>query len=85
MATGQKVRSGLALTGEITLRGRVLPIGGLKEKVLAAYRAGIREIVLPEWNAKELVKLPDDVRENIKFHPVKTMDEVIEIVFNKKI
>lgn len=65
------------MTGEITLRGRVLPIGGLKEKTVAALRTGIREVVIPKGNARELPELPEDVRNLIKFHVVSTMDEVL--------
>jgi len=65
------------MTGEITLRGHVLPVGGLKEKILAAYRAGIREIVMPEENEKDLEDILDDVREEMTFHFVKHMDEVL--------
>ena len=71
------IRSDVALTGEITLRGRVLPIGGLKEKVLAAHRIGIRAILLPEDNAADLADIPADIRKRLTFKFVKTMDEVI--------
>ena len=71
------IRSDVALTGEITLRGRVLPIGGLKEKVLAAHRIGIRTILLPEDNEADLADIPPDIRKRLTFKLVKTMDEVI--------
>jgi ATP-dependent Lon protease len=71
------IRSDVALTGEITLRGRVLPIGGLKEKVLAAHRIGIRTILLPEDNEADLAEIPADIRKRLTFKLVKTMDEVI--------
>ena len=71
------IRSDVALTGEITLRGRVLPIGGLKEKVLAAHRIGIRTILLPEDNEADLTEIPADIRKRLIFKLVKTMDEVI--------
>ena len=71
------IRSDVALTGEITLRGRVLPIGGLKEKVLAAHRIGIRTILLPEDNQPDLSDIPADIRKRLTFKFVKTMDEVI--------
>ncbi len=71
------VRVDVAMTGEITLRGRVLPVGGVKEKVLAAYRAGIREVILPDENAKDLEEIPEDVRAEIQFHFVDHMDKVI--------
>jgi ATP-dependent Lon protease len=73
------VRNDIAMTGEITLTGRVLPIGGVKEKVLGAYRAGIREIVLPKENEPHLEDLPQDVRDNMKFHAVETLGEVLAI------
>jgi ATP-dependent Lon protease len=73
------VRADVAMTGEITLRGRVLPVGGIKEKVLAAYRAGIREIIMPEENEKDLEDIPEDVRGEVRFHLVKDMDMVLEI------
>jgi ATP-dependent Lon protease len=71
------IRSDVALTGEITLRGRVLPVGGLKEKVLAAHRIGIRTILLPEDNEADLADIPADIRKRLTFKLVKTMDEVI--------
>ena len=71
------VRVDVAMTGEITLRGRVLPVGGVKEKVLAAYRAGIRDVILPEENEKDLEEIPEDVRAEIQFHFVNHMDGVI--------
>ena len=71
------IRSDVALTGEITLRGRVLPIGGLKEKVLAAHRIGIRTVLLPEDNEADLTDIPPDIRKHLTFKLVKTMDEVI--------
>jgi ATP-dependent Lon protease len=77
--TGRLVRSDVALTGEITLRGRVLPVGGVKEKALAAHRAGIAVMVLPRRNLKDLDELAPYVRERMTFTPVETMDEVLEI------
>jgi ATP-dependent Lon protease len=71
------VRADVAMTGEITLRGHVLPVGGIKEKILGAYRAGIREIVMPEENEKDLEDILEDVREEMTFHFVKHMDEVL--------
>jgi ATP-dependent Lon protease len=70
------VRKDVAMTGEITLRGKVLPIGGLKEKVLAAHRAQIRHVILPKENEKDLDKIPEYVRNEMIFHPVTTMEEV---------
>ena len=72
------VRNDVAMTGEITLRGRVLPIGGLKEKTLAAERAGIKKVLFPYENKKDLKDIPDSVKENVVMIPVKTMDEVLE-------
>ena len=71
------VRVDVAMTGEITLRGRVLPVGGVKDKVLAAYRAGIRDVILPDENEKDLEEIPKDVRAEIQFHFVNHMDRVI--------
>ena len=75
--TGLPVRRDVAMTGETTLRGRVLPIGGLKEKVLAAHRAGIKEIIIPEENRKDVDDIPENVRENLVFHYVSQMDSVL--------
>ncbi len=75
--TGCPVRRDLAMTGEITLRGRVLPIGGLKEKLLAAHRAGITTVLIPKENVRDLDLLPEHVREDMKMIPVETMDEVL--------
>jgi ATP-dependent Lon protease len=73
------VRRDLAMTGEITLRGQVMPVGGIKEKVLAAHRAGIKVLVLPEWNEKDLADIPKKVLKTIEFHFVDKMREVLEI------
>ena len=81
--TGRKVRSDVAMTGEITLRGHVLPIGGLKEKVLAAYREGMKTIVLPKDNEKDIEDIPENVREKLEFKPVESMDEVLKIALLK--
>ncbi len=77
--SGRPVRADLAMTGEITLRGRVLPVGGIKEKVLAAYRAGIREVILPEENEKDLEEIPPEVAEVMRFTRVHHMDQVLEV------
>jgi ATP-dependent Lon protease len=75
--TGKMVKKGLAMTGEVTLRGRVLPIGGLKEKALAALRAGIKQIIIPQDNEKDLGEIPEEMRKKLSFLPVTHMDEVI--------
>ncbi len=79
----KKLIKGLAMTGEVTLRGRVLPIGGLKEKALAALRAGINKVIIPDQNKKDIVEIPADVRKKMQFFPVKDMDEVVGIAFGK--
>lgn len=76
--TGRKVRSEVAMTGEITLRGNVLPIGGLKEKVLAAFREGMKTIILPKENERDIEDIPEEVREKLEFVPVSHMDEVLK-------
>jgi ATP-dependent Lon protease len=78
--TGRPVRGDTAMTGEITLRGRVLPIGGLKEKSVAAHRNGIAHVIIPFGNARELEELPVEVRDAVTFHPVRTMDDVMAFV-----
>ncbi len=81
--TNRAVRKDIAMTGEITLRGKVLPIGGLKEKALAAHRNKIFDIIIPKDNEKDLEDIPSEVRKKINFHPVSNMDEVLELVFVK--
>ena len=78
------VRSDVAMTGEITLRGEVLEIGGLKEKLLAALRGGIKEVIIPKDNEKDLVEIPDNVKKGLKIHPVKFVDEVFTIALKNK-
>jgi ATP-dependent Lon protease len=73
------VKKHLAMTGEITLRGAVLPVGGIKEKVLAAYRAGIKTILLPAWNRKDIEDIPVNVQKSISFHFINDMMEVIKL------
>ena len=80
--TGKTVASHLAMTGEVTLRGRVLPIGGLKEKALAALRADIHKVIIPEQNKKDVAEIPKDIRDKMEFFPVKDMDEVVKIAFS---
>ncbi|HFB2048593.1 MAG: endopeptidase La [Hyphomicrobiaceae bacterium] len=82
--TGIEVRKEIAMTGEITLRGRVLPIGGLKEKLLAALRAGIKRVIIPEHNAKDLVEISDDVKSVLEIIPVSRMDEVLDLALVRK-
>jgi ATP-dependent Lon protease len=77
------VRSEVAMTGEITLRGRVLPIGGLKEKLLAAHRGGITTVIIPEENRKDLVDIPKNVTESLDIHPVRWIDEVLDIALER--
>jgi ATP-dependent Lon protease len=78
LLTGRVVRNDLAMTGEITLRGQVLPVGGIKEKVLAAHRAGLKTVILPNRNEKDLEDLPQEVRDSMKFVLVEKVDQVFE-------
>jgi ATP-dependent Lon protease len=78
LATGNLVKKNVALTGELSLVGKVLPIGGLKEKTIAARRNKIKRIVLPKANLKDLEEIPDHVKKGIEFIPVETMEEVLE-------
>jgi len=79
LLTNKKIRRDLAMTGEITLRGQVLPVGGIKEKVLAAHRAGIKTLILPKWNEKDLQDIPKKVQKDIKFHFADKMMDVLRI------
>lgn len=81
--TGKPVRTDVAMTGEITLRGRVLPIGGLKEKALAALRAGITTVIIPEGNLKDLEELPAHIRKRLRFEPVSHMDQVLDVAMQE--
>ena len=81
--TAIPVRADVAMTGEVTLRGRVLPIGGLKEKLLAALRGGIKTVLIPEDNAKDLVEIPDNVKQGLEIIPVSHVDEVLELALTK--
>jgi len=83
LLTGKTVKKDLAMTGEITLRGLVLPVGGIKEKVLAAHRAGIKTIILPKWNRKDMVDIPQKVQKDIQFYFVDDMLEVLKIALEK--
>jgi ATP-dependent Lon protease len=67
------------MTGEITLRGRVLPIGGLKEKLLAAHRGGIKTVIIPEENVRDLKEIPDNIKESLEIRPAKWIDEVLDV------
>ena len=82
--TGIPIRHDVAMTGEITLRGRVLPIGGLKEKLLAAHRGGIKTVLIPEDNLKDLVDIPDNVKNKLEILPVKWIDKVLEIALERQ-
>jgi len=81
--SNKPVRPDVAMTGEITLRGLVLPIGGLKEKSLAAMRAGIYTVIIPKLNEKDLVDVPEEVKQKIKFVPVENVDEVLAVALEK--
>jgi ATP-dependent Lon protease len=78
LATGKKVKSDLAMTGEVTLSGHVLPVGGIKEKVLAAHRAGIKQIIMPKENEKDVQDVPEDARKDLQFFFVERIEEVLE-------
>ncbi len=82
--TGRPVYRHVGMTGEITLRGRILPIGGVREKVLAAHRAGLKTVLLPEKNMKDLVDLPKTAKSELKIIPVKHMDEVLQLAVAPK-
>lgn len=84
LANNKKVKSNVAMTGELSLTGKVLPVGGIKEKVLGAKRAGIKEIILPKKNEKDLLEVPEIHRRGIKFYPVEHFDEVLKIALGKK-
>jgi len=84
LLTDTRIRKDLAMTGEITLRGQVLPVGGVKEKVLAAHRAGIKTIILPEWNRKDIEDIPQNVQKDIRFHFVNKMLDVLKIALENK-
>ena len=83
LATGRKTRADVAMTGELTLRGRVLPVGGVREKALAALRAGISRVVIPRRNVQDLEEIPRELKRRIEFIPVDHMEEVLEAVFDK--
>jgi ATP-dependent Lon protease len=79
---GRPVRHDVAMTGEITLRGKVLPVGGIKEKVLAAQRARIKTVILPKWNEKDLEEIPPNIRKKLNFNFVEKIDEVIRFALS---
>lgn len=81
--TGNPVRADVAMTGEVTLHGEVLPIGGLKEKLLAAHRGGIKTVLIPEQNKKDLEEIPEEVKQALEIHPVKWLDQVLELALEK--
>jgi ATP-dependent Lon protease len=83
--TGNPVRAEVAMTGEITLRGDVLPIGGLKEKLLAAHRGGIKTVIIPKENERDLKEIPENVMEGLSIHPVKQIEEVLELALAEPI
>jgi ATP-dependent Lon protease len=83
--TNIPVRREIAMTGEVTLTGQVLPIGGLKEKLLAAHRAGIKEVLIPKENEKDLVDMPKKIIDDIKITPVEHVDEVLKIALTKEL
>ena len=84
LLTGRPVKHTVGMTGEVTLQGRVLPIGGLKQKVLAAHAAGLTDVILPERNRGDLDEVPEDVREAMSFHPVMSIDEVLKLALEPK-
>src|SRR4029078_10712019 len=77
------VRADVAMTGEITLRGEVLPIGGLKEKLLAAHRGGIRIVIIPEKNRRDLKEIPKNIKHGLEIHPVRWIDEVLQLALQR--
>ena len=83
--TGISVRRDVAMTGEVTLTGQVLPIGGLKEKLLAAHRAGIKEVLIPKENEKDLVDMPKKIIDDIKITPVENADQVLKVALTKEL
>jgi ATP-dependent Lon protease len=82
--TGIPVKADVAMTGEITLRGEVLQIGGLKEKLLAAHRGGIKTVLIPQENVKDLAEIPENVKNKLDIHPVKWIDSVLEMALERK-
>lgn len=83
LAMNKTIKTNLAMTGELSLTGKVLPVGGIKEKVLAAKRAGIKTVILPQANEKDLKDVPEQHRKGMKFYPVGSFDEVLKIAINR--
>jgi ATP-dependent Lon protease len=83
IASGRKVPHTMAMTGEVTLRGRVLPVGGIRQKVNGAHRAGITDVVLPALNMRDLEEIPEEIRGQIRFHPVRTLEEALKLTLLK--
>jgi ATP-dependent Lon protease len=83
MLTGKPIRNDVAMTGEITLRGMVLPVGGIKEKILAAHRAGIKRVLLPDRNEKDMIDVPDQAKKEMEFFYIKRMDELLPLVLTE--
>ena len=83
LLSGRPVKHTVGMTGEVTLQGRVLPIGGLKQKVLAAHAAGLTEVILPERNRGDLDEVPEEVREQMTFHQVMSIDEVLALALER--
>ncbi|MGF1572682.1 MAG: endopeptidase La [Sumerlaeia bacterium] len=84
LMTGESIRDYLAMTGEISLRGNVLPVGGVKEKILAAHRSGIKEVLLPHKNMQDLDEIPESVRKVMTFHPLERTEEAFQFIFNSR-
>jgi ATP-dependent Lon protease len=84
LLTDRPVKHTVGMTGEITLQGRVLPIGGLKQKVLAAHAAGITDIIIPERNRADLTEIPEKVKQDVTFHPVISIDEVLSLALEEE-
>jgi len=84
LITGLKIKESLAMTGELTLTGSVLPVGGIKEKVIAAHRGKIKTILLPKENERDMKSIPDNIKKDIQFYFVSNMEEVIKLIFKKE-